>query len=432
MLITKEVQTTWNPTTRKYYENLGYVFTKYNAGFVVKIQHLHTGSNKQIDFICDICNIPSSTRYNGYNRIKNKYGKDICNKCMCGTISQNTRKQKDENYANHDTHEKRKIELNDYLNKYKTLDKMTANTTGKRLYDNFKSHNDDVYETAIDLGYKIENITNSMPKKYYTKHPEILKERLLNFTNEYKRFPRHQEMEQVLHISSHFIKQYGGLDEFKKLINYDDSKDLIDLRGDYNRSLGELIVANYLCSQGLKDKYSREQYPFPKEEGRFRSDFSFHSDNNIDIDKDIHVEVWGFKASETKINEKAPQYYETKKVKEDLYTKYSNELILININYEIFNKKYDEIQKYLYELFSPYVGLEFKNVSYKKLLSSSVLNDEELFKEVMKISPDGVTFPLTSNLLAYSSGSYAQILKRGYTYKQFANKYGVKTSKRLA
>jgi len=423
MLITKEVITKWNPTTKKYYENLGYIYTKHNAELVVKIEDLHIGSNIEIEFECDICNKPSTTRYSRYIIIKNKYGKDICRKCMCGVVSQNTRKLNNNNgYGNYDTHDKRKIELRKYLEEYYTLDKMVSNEIGKRLYDNFKSHKDDVYDTAVELGYKIEDISKSMPKDYYINHPEIIKEKLLGFIKEYNRFPKSKEMEKVLRINTHFVSKFGGVNAFRKLIEYDDSSDLIDLRGDYNKSIGELIFANYVCSQGLKDKYTREQYPFPKEEGYFRSDFTFYLEN----DKDIHIEVWGVKATEIN-SERAVHYHKIRKIKEKLYEKYSNDLILISINYEIFDKKYDEIQKHLYDMISPYIDLKFKNVSYKKLLSPSSLSDDEIFNEVMMISPDGLTLPTTTDLQMYSAGLYYQILKRGYTYYEFADKYGVKT-----
>jgi len=322
----------------------------------------------------------------------------------------------------YNTHEKRKVELQKYLEEYKTLDKMISNKTGKRLYDNFKGHKDDVYDTAVELGYKIEDVSKSMPKNYYINHPEILKEKLLGFIEEHKRFPKSKEMEKVLQINTHFISKFGGVNAFRKLIEYDDSKDLIDIRGDYNRSIGELFFANYSCNQGLKDNYTREQYPFPREEGYFRSDFTFYLEN----DKDIHIEVWGVKKSETS-SERAIQYYKTRKVKEDLYEKYSDKIILIGINYEIFDKKYEEIQEYFYELLSPYLNLKFKNVSYKKLLSPSLISDDDIFNGIMEISPDGITFPTTIDLSSYNSGLYSQILKRGYTYNEFANKYGAKT-----
>ena len=422
MLITKEVTTTWNPTTRKYYEDLGYTYTKQHAEFIVKIEDLHKGSNSKIDYQCDLCGEKASIMFYEYNEKKNKYGKDLCLKCVHKNITQTTRKRNDDNYSRHDTHEKRKADLQNYLLEHKTLNKMTTNTFGKRLYDNFKSYKDDVYDTAIELGYKIEDISKTMPKNYYVNYPEILKDKLISFTTEYKRFPRIKEMEKILQINTHFISDFGGLDEFKKLINYDDSKDLIDLRGDHNRSIAELITANYFYSQGLKDKYNREQYPFPKEDRYFRSDFTFYLENN----KELHVEVWGFRESENS-TEKAIHYQKTRKFKEVLYEKYSDDIILISINYELFDKKYDEIQKHLYNLFSPYVNLKFKNVSYKKLLSPSLLTDDELFNEAMIVSPDGITLPMTSDLIKHSAGLYYQILKRGYTYGGFAKKFGVKT-----
>ena len=322
----------------------------------------------------------------------------------------------------YDTHEKRKMELHNYLVEFKVLDKIAENILGKILYHTFRKYNDDIYDTAIELGYNILDICKSMPKNYYVKHPEAIKEKLLSFIEEHKRFPKYKEL-QKMHVNVHYIKKFGGIDEFKKLIQYDDSKDLIDLRGDYNKSLGELITANYLCSQGLKDKYAREKHPFPVIEGYFRSDFSFLLDDN----KEIHIEVWGYKRNGI-VNKIAQQYNDIRKIKENLYYKYSNNIILISINYEIFDMKYDDIQKNLYELIAPYLKLKFKDISYKKLLSASILNDDELFNEVMKISPDGITLPSTSKLLIYSSGAYTQILKRGYSYYQFAKKYGVKTN----
>ena len=322
----------------------------------------------------------------------------------------------------YDTHEKRKMELHNYLVKFKVLDKITENILGKRLYNAFRKYKDDIYLTSIELGYRIEDILKSMPKNYYIKYPEIIKEKLLLFVAENNRFPKYKELQKI-HVNVHYIKKFGGIDEFKKLIQYDDSKDLIDLRGDYNKSLGELITANYLCSQGLKDKYTREKHPFPIKEGYFRSDFSFLLDDN----KEIHIEVWGYKRNGI-VNKIAQQYNNIRKTKENLYQKYSNNIILISINYEIFDMKYDDIQKILYELFAPYLKLKFKDISYKKLLSASMINDDELFNEIMKISPDGITLPSTSKLLIYSSGAYTQILKRGYSYYQFAKKYGVKTN----
>ena len=424
MLITKELMVKWNPTTRKYYEDLGHEYTKHNDEFLIPIEHLHHGSNTYIEFQCDECNEIESRIYRDYVLLKNKYNKDICGICLnkLNMKNRSSKAKTKEDFGYYTNHENRKYELDKYLKKYNELSNMINNTEGKRLYDNFHSHKDDIYDTAIELGYKIEDICKSLPKNYYIKYPEILKEKLLISIEENKRFPKSKEIEKILHVSNKFISNFGGINEFKKLLGYDDSKDLIDLRGDYNKSLGELICANYFCSQGLKDKYKREQYPFSKENRYFRSDFTFYLENN----KELHIEVWGFKKSEIS-SERAKEYHKVRSIKENLYQKYSNDIILIGIDYEIFDLKYDEIQKYLYSLISPYINLKFKDVSYKKLLSPSLISDDEIFNGIMEISSDGKTFPTTIELCSYNSCLYSQILKRGYSYNEFANKYSVKT-----
>jgi hypothetical protein len=253
------------------------------------------------------------------------------------------------------------------------------------------------------------------PRNFYYKYPEILKEKLINFISENNRFPSMKETTEQLHINSRVVANYGGIDGLKKIIDYNDSNDLIDNRGDYNKSVGELLIANYLISQGLGHKYKREQYPFPKKEGYYRSDFTLYLYDN----KLIHIEIWGHRKNE-KTN-RAIEYMKVRKNKELLYKKYN--ISLISIEYELFNKTYEEIQKNLYELFSPYLNLQFISVPYIKLLLPNMLTDDELYDEIMEISIDSKTLPSTRQLTKYNSGLYQQILKRGYTYLEFANKY---------
>jgi rubrerythrin len=78
MLISKEVIITWNNSTKHYYENLGYIFTKQHDKFIVKVDHLHTSSNVMVKVQCDYCGKEKSIQYNTYNR-----GMDIINKWSC-------------------------------------------------------------------------------------------------------------------------------------------------------------------------------------------------------------------------------------------------------------------------------------------------------------------------------------------------------------
>ena len=45
----------WNPRNKKYYEELGYVFTTYGDEFEVKVEDLAKGSMYKVQCICDNC-----------------------------------------------------------------------------------------------------------------------------------------------------------------------------------------------------------------------------------------------------------------------------------------------------------------------------------------------------------------------------------------
>jgi len=291
MLITKELYVKWNPTTRKYYENLGYKYTKHSDEFLIPIEHLHNGSNSEIIFQCDECAEISSRRYFKYLNLNNKYNKDLCGKCINRLNIKNRAlksKTKDD-FGYYTTHENRKIELDKYLKKYNELSNMIINPEGKRLYDIFYYHKDSIYDTAKELGYKIEDICVNLPLNYYDDNNEMYKEKLLKFIDEYGRFPLCIEIQKDLRINSERIQELGGTDHFRKLINYTDGK-IIDKNGDYNMSIREQIIADHFYDMGFKNKYLREKRPFTKDEGYYRSDFTFYPIEN----KEIHIEVWGY------------------------------------------------------------------------------------------------------------------------------------------
>lgn len=49
------VETTWNSTTKKYYMEKGYKYTKIGDSFFVKLEDLPLNSHSKIDIICDFC-----------------------------------------------------------------------------------------------------------------------------------------------------------------------------------------------------------------------------------------------------------------------------------------------------------------------------------------------------------------------------------------
>lgn len=152
-----------------------------------------------------------------------------------------------------------------------------------------------------------------------------------------------------------------------------------------------------------------------------RSDFTFYLESNLEI----HVEVWGY-VNKDSIHSREKAYYQKRIKKENLY-KESNH-ILIGLDYEIFQGKYDDIQTRLYDIFNPYLKLKYKNVDQKLIIPSYKLTDSELLSEIMKFSKDDFTFPkqrvLTDNGV---TGLYLEVINRHGSYYNFAEMFGKTT-----
>ena len=81
-LISKTVKVKWNATIKKYYEALGYIYTKMGDEFEVDIKDLQKGSNAKVKCICDNCGHNLNPSFNDYNKkIVKENGKTYCNKC---------------------------------------------------------------------------------------------------------------------------------------------------------------------------------------------------------------------------------------------------------------------------------------------------------------------------------------------------------------
>lgn len=78
-LISKEVIIKWNGNN-KHYLDKGYIFTKFNDNFIVKVDDLSLGSDVKIDVQCDNCNTIKKIRYCDYYK-KKKDNKYFCIKC---------------------------------------------------------------------------------------------------------------------------------------------------------------------------------------------------------------------------------------------------------------------------------------------------------------------------------------------------------------
>lgn len=85
MLISETAMICWNNKTKKHYKELGYVFTKLNDYFEVKIEDLMKGSHSLIKVLCDYClETTIEKEYRNYVRdnLNSVVQKDCCAKCQ--------------------------------------------------------------------------------------------------------------------------------------------------------------------------------------------------------------------------------------------------------------------------------------------------------------------------------------------------------------
>lgn len=280
------------------------------------------------------------------------------------------------------------------------------------LYEQILKHDRFVEFLIEELGYDIDNIMPIKTKGFFKNFEEV-KKRILKFINKEGRFPLFNEITDNLKIGRRYIAMHGGINGLKSKIKHDDV--LVDLRGDYNKSVGELMFANFLVSNNLTNKYKREQKPFAGL--NFRSDFTFYLK-----DKEIHVEIWGY--PKENMSGKSIEYNKKRAFKEEVYSWHKDNIVLISIEYKVFNLNYIEMQKCFMEVLNPYIP-NLIEVEYEKIIFGSKLSDLEIFNSIKGISDNkNKKFPTTNELRNYNSSLYYEIKKRGYTYIDFAKKFG--------
>jgi hypothetical protein len=120
MLLTKEVEVSWQNKNKKWYQDKGYIFTKLGDALIVKVEDLPKSSHVNIEILCDVClnnkiNTKISKPYYKYTGSKVKNNLDCCNKCK-GTNIRNSILVDDNRF--HYTYEQ---VYNDFLKENKLL-----------------------------------------------------------------------------------------------------------------------------------------------------------------------------------------------------------------------------------------------------------------------------------------------------------------------
>ena len=80
-LVTKTVKVKWTNYIKKHYESLGYIYTKNNNEFEVKVEDLPKNSKTKVECSCDCCGKPLIWIYRDYNKCVKEDGKTYCRGC---------------------------------------------------------------------------------------------------------------------------------------------------------------------------------------------------------------------------------------------------------------------------------------------------------------------------------------------------------------
>lgn len=92
----QKVEVRWNPRNKKYYERIGYVFTKMGDKIDVPIEKLPDNSSAFADVICDSCGKEYRIRYCDYIKKIKKHNENLCQKCSAKRSANKTLKERQE------------------------------------------------------------------------------------------------------------------------------------------------------------------------------------------------------------------------------------------------------------------------------------------------------------------------------------------------
>ena len=80
-LISKNAKVKWHSKNKKYYGDLGYIYTKIGDEFEVKIEDLPKSSHTKVECKCDGCGKDLFWTYNDYNHVVKEDGSTYCHVC---------------------------------------------------------------------------------------------------------------------------------------------------------------------------------------------------------------------------------------------------------------------------------------------------------------------------------------------------------------
>ena len=426
MLITKEVTIEITNRNKSYYNKLGHNCLSGDI-IHIKTEDLHKGSNLIVESLCDYCLkegietiLPKP--YRRYNKEREKFPSDTCYK-------HRYEKENDKLKYNNDNglltindrryftfKENRLKELKNHIDEFGTI--TNIENINRHLYGEILRNKETPTSLVEEMGYDVIKICGKLPPHYFDDW-EKLEFYLRKLIKQIDRFPTQAEILKELNIGQQHIGRHGGMQGIKRKLNYIDESDLIDDSGYYNSSSYEYIFSQWILNNSpVKVERNVLISDNTEEDGNYNCDFVLTLPNATKL----WIEIWGGYRSNTK--DQFHNYNDTHDTKMKLYNKYQHNLI--SIYPEFFdNRKYEDIQTALYELFSDKIECIHKCIDVEKIIPYAIIDEQELINKLLSYSSIKGYLPRSKIMRHNNDRLMKEITKRYGTYGKFSDKVGI-------
>lgn len=441
MIKEKEVWVGLGGTNSKYYESKGYAIPKRiniygnmcmskNAKLKVKVEDLKPNSDAIITAICENLNCKTKEiklSYDSYYRcLQDETGLYYCKDCYTikmfklAELKQKRGELKKGQMYYWNFRENLLKETSIHIEKYGTVDNMP--NTNKSLYAAIKAHDEDIFDIYMELGFSKSNLKNLRIEPNYEEVLGYIK----LFIEKFNSFPLSKDFgSDELPISlTNFYTHWSSFDELKMELNCYNENDLRDKKGNTNRSLYEVYVANILFEWGSQLIYKRNAI-IDMLSGEYRSDFYIEANSPLNISgKNIHIEVFGYPKNAKDIR---GAYYNTnRKIKELIYKDISESTLFISIERKDVNTNYKKIQDNIYRILSPYLLLDRRDLMWDEIKHYDEKSESKILNEMLTYCNNDLTM---QNLIKTEKGKhiYAYVGSKFGGIHYFIRRYNLDT-----
>lgn len=185
MILTKELDIKWAPSSKKHYEEKGYKFTKLGDLFTIRVEDLTKSSHHKILVQCDECGKIKEVQYRYYlaNLSLNESGKFLCESCVAkkeDVLKEKIKKSKETNIRKYRVESPAGLDWVQEKSKKTCLEKYGVEYVTQTDFQKKKSKESLLQRYGVDTPLKnkelLEKSQNTCLQKYGTKNPMQSKE----------------------------------------------------------------------------------------------------------------------------------------------------------------------------------------------------------------------------------------------------------------